>query len=110
MYEKERQKRDAIEILKLAGCLDNIDDDVAKLCLKVMPKGKDKLISIADLMNGVQEMKDKLKKSLSTTKATPSKHNSHKIQSAKDIKFYCKNPACCSAMVADKKLYKSKAD
>ena len=62
MYETERKRKEAVEILKLVGVLDNIDDDVAELCIKLMPKGKDKLISLADLMKGVQEIKNKFKR------------------------------------------------
>jgi hypothetical protein len=38
--EKEHNRKDAVELLRLAGVLDNIDDDVAELCIKLMPKGK----------------------------------------------------------------------
>lgn len=58
---KERERKGAIEILRLAGVLDNVDDDVASLCIEIMPKGKDQLISMADLMAGVQKIKDKLR-------------------------------------------------
>lgn len=69
MYEDERKRREATEILKLAGCLDNIDDDVAQLCLELIPKEKDRLISIAELVEGVQKIKNKLKESLSQSSA-----------------------------------------
>jgi hypothetical protein len=59
-YEKEHKRKDTIEILKLAGVLEEIDDEVADLCIKIMPKGNDKLISMADLMKGVQKIKNHL--------------------------------------------------
>lgn len=67
MYEEEHERKDAQEILRLAGVLDNIDEDVADLCIKIMPKGNDKLISMAELMDGVQGIKEKLMQSLSTS-------------------------------------------
>lgn len=64
--EKEHKRKDAVELLRLAGVLDDVDDDVAELCIKLMPEGKDKLISMAELMSGVQDIKkgfaDNLKK------------------------------------------------
>jgi len=60
--EKERKKRSPLELLKLTGCLEEVDDDVADLCMKLVPND-DKLISLADLMEGVQKIKDKLNSS-----------------------------------------------
>ena len=60
-FEEEHKRKDAIEILKLAGVLDNVDDDVAELCIQLVPKGKDRLISLGDLMTGVQKIKDDYK-------------------------------------------------
>jgi len=91
MYEKERKRQNVIEILKLAGCLDNIDNDVADLCLKVMPKGKDKLISIADLMSGVQKIKNKLKKSLSTLDTSKELNSSSKKDCSNIKRYYTDN-------------------
>jgi len=65
--EKERKVKYGTEILKLAGCLDNIDEDVAELCLKVMPKDG-QLISMADFMTETQKMKNKLIESISKKK------------------------------------------
>lgn len=58
--EEERKKREPAEILRLSGCLDNVDKDVANMCIKILPKGK-QLISVSDLMEGVQDIKNKLK-------------------------------------------------
>lgn len=59
---KEEQDRKAgVEILKLAGCLDDTDEDVAELCIGLMPKGKDQCISMADVMEGVQKIVNKYK-------------------------------------------------
>jgi hypothetical protein len=67
MSESCQQKQDeeahmkvAVEMLRLAGVLDEVDDDIAELSIKIMPKGKDKLISVSDVMVGVQGIKNKL--------------------------------------------------
>lgn len=59
--EKERKERHVVELLKLAGCLDEVDNDVAELCIKLIPKDNKQLISLAELMEGVQKIKDNLK-------------------------------------------------
>jgi len=74
--EKERSVTFGAEILKLAGCLDDVDKDVAELCLKVMPKDGH-LISLADFMKETQKMKNKLSKSLSKTTYDKKGHTSH---------------------------------
>ena len=60
MFEDEYKRKDVQEILRLAGVLDTIDEDVADLCIKLMPKEKDHLISMAELMEGVQKIKNTL--------------------------------------------------
>jgi len=55
--EEERKRKSAVEILRYAGCLDDVDNDVAELCLKLVPKDG-VLISLADFNYGVQKIKD----------------------------------------------------
>ncbi len=59
--KEERKRKQAQEILRYAGCLDDVDRDVADLCLKIIPKGEH-LISLSDLTYGVQKIKNNLKK------------------------------------------------
>lgn len=51
-------QKKATELLRLADCLDNIDNDVSEQCLAIMPK-EGNLISISDLMESIQKMKRK---------------------------------------------------
>ena len=59
---------DATEILRLAGCLDDIDQEVAEECLKILPEEGDK-ISVADLMEAVQRLKKKWQQPLAPRRA-----------------------------------------
>lgn len=59
--EKERQAKAGAEILRYAGCLDNVDNDVAEAVIKVMPK-EGHLISLAELTEEVQKIKNGYKK------------------------------------------------
>ena len=59
--KEERKRKYAQELLRYAGCLEDVDMDVADLCLKIMPKGEH-LISLSDLNYGVQKIKNTLKK------------------------------------------------
>lgn len=54
---KINQKK-TVELLRYANCLDGIDDDVANLCLELIPKDKTNLLSVADLNTGMQKIKD----------------------------------------------------
>lgn len=54
-------EKKAVEMLKLAEVFVNIDDDVIELCLSLYPKDESKLLSMADLVKGVQDIKNKLK-------------------------------------------------
>jgi len=60
MFKDERKRKEAQEILKLAGALECVDDDVSDLCLKLMPKNDEHCISMAELMEGVQKIKNTL--------------------------------------------------
>ena len=59
MTNKERIQ--ARELLRLAECLDNIDDDVADTILKLQKVNKNNF-SMSDMMNACQEIKNKAKK------------------------------------------------
>lgn len=58
---QERKRKSPGEILKLCGVLEEVDVDVADVCMSVVPKDG-KLISLADLTKKVQAMKYKWKK------------------------------------------------
>lgn len=64
LLKKQEEDRLALhkqgaEILRYAGCLDDIDDDVAELAVGLIPPG-DGRISMADLTIGIQKIKDEL--------------------------------------------------
>ena len=58
--EEERIRKGVKELLKLYGVIDDIDDDVFEECIKLMPPDDEQLISMVDLMKGVQKIKDKM--------------------------------------------------
>lgn len=56
---KKIETNDAVHILRIAECLENVDDDIAEMVLSSIEQ-YDK-ISIADLMEEMQKVKNKLK-------------------------------------------------
>jgi hypothetical protein len=64
ILEKVKKIRDAgrgAELLKFLDATGRVDEDVADLCLALVPKEKDVLLSLSDLMDGVQDIKNRLK-------------------------------------------------
>jgi len=66
----------------------NIDEDVATLCLEVLPTDG-QLISIADFMESVQKMKNKLIKTLSTSGKPKELKSSSKKDCSDSLVGYC---------------------
>jgi len=59
--EYEQTQNTSVDLLRLAGCLEKVDDDVVKLTISLLPK-KGESISLKNIMMGIQKIKDNFTK------------------------------------------------